>query len=80
MGNNNTKSVFKEYIHPLDLKVIQKMIDHENLDKYVKALCAYFVKLFIYAQLMGLSSLGRTSEKVKRKKGMQRIVTSISSW
>ena len=43
MGNNNTKSVFKEYIHLLDLKVIQKMIDHENLDKYVKALCAYKV-------------------------------------
>jgi len=75
MDNHTIKTVFKEYIHPLDSKVIQKMIDHAEVDKYVKKLDVLkFTNLFIYAQLQGLPSLGRISEKVKRKKSVQRQV------
>ncbi|MDS0320933.1 IS4 family transposase [Mycobacterium tuberculosis] len=81
MDNHPRKTVFKEYIHPLDLKVVQKMIDHAKLDKYVKKLNSLsFLRLFLYAQLKGLSSLGRISDKVNRKKSLQRAagLTSIS--
>ncbi|WP_088050006.1 DUF4372 domain-containing protein [Virgibacillus dakarensis] len=75
MDYNTIKTVFKEYIHPLDSKVIQKMIDHAQIDRYVKKLDVLtFTNLFIYAQLQGLPSLGRISEKVKRKKSIQRLV------
>jgi|HigsolmetaAR205D_1030408.scaffolds.fasta_scaffold38844_1 hypothetical protein len=36
MDKNTIKTVFKEYIHPMDEKVILKMIDQMELDKYVK--------------------------------------------
>ena len=73
MDNRTIKTVFKEYIHPLDSKVIQKMVDHARLDRYVKKLdCLTFTNLFIYAQLKGLRSLRRISEQVKRKKTVQR--------
>src|SRR5699024_3021518 len=72
MDNHTIKTVFKEYIHPLDSKVIQKMIDYAKIDKHVKKLDVLkFTNLFIYAQLQGLPSLGRISEKVKRKKSVQ---------
>lgn len=75
MDNHTTKTVFKEYLHPLDSKVIQKMIDHAELDKYTKKLDVLtFTKLFIYAQLQELPSLRRVSEKVKRKKTVQRLI------
>lgn len=75
MDHNTIKTVFKEYIHPLDSKVIQKMIDHAEIDKYVKKLDVLtFTRLFIYAQLKGLPSLRRVSEKVKRKKTVQRQI------
>ncbi|MBP1950971.1 IS4 family transposase [Virgibacillus litoralis] len=75
MDNNTIKTVFKEYIHPLDTKVIQKMIDHAQIDKYVKKLDVLtFTKLFIYSQLENVSTLGRISEKVKRKKNVQREI------
>lgn len=51
------------------------MIDIEQIDKYVKKLDTLtFIRLFIYAQLKGLPSLGRISEHVGRKKGVQRLV------
>ncbi|GGB63912.1 IS4 family transposase ISDha2 [Lentibacillus populi] len=75
MDNNTIKHVFKEYIHPLDTKVIQKMIDHAQIDKYVKKLGVLtFIRTFIYAQLKELKSLGRISDNVKRKKMVQRLV------
>ncbi|WP_019412392.1 IS4 family transposase [Paenisporosarcina sp. TG20] len=75
MDNNTIKNVFKEYIHPLNMKAIQKKIDQAQVDKYVKKFDSLtFVKLFIYAQLKNLSSLGRISEKVKRKKTVQKAV------
>ncbi|MBP1950972.1 IS4 family transposase [Virgibacillus litoralis] len=75
MDNNTIKTVFKEYIHPLNSKVIQKMIDHAEIDKYVKKLDVLtFTRLFIYAQLKGLPNLRRVSEKVSRKKTVQRQV------
>lgn len=75
MDNNTIKTVFKEYIHPLDSKVVQKMVDHAQLDRYVKKLdCLSFTNLFIYAQLKGLRSLGRISDQVKRKKTVQRHI------
>lgn len=73
MDNDTIKTVFKKYINPLDFKVIQEMIDHAGIDKYVKKLTTLIViKLFIYAQLKGLPNLGRISEHVKRKKKVQR--------
>ncbi|GAE91782.1 hypothetical protein JCM21714_738 [Gracilibacillus boraciitolerans JCM 21714] len=66
MDNHTIKTVFKEYLHPLDSKVIQKMIDHAAIDKYVKKLdLLTFTKLFIYAQLKELPSLRRVNEKMK---------------
>ncbi len=75
MDNHTIKTVFKEYIHPLDSKVIQKMIDHAQIDKYVKKLDTFtFIKLFLYAQLQGLPNLECISQHVKGKKGVQRLV------
>jgi len=75
MDNNTIKTVFKEYIHPLDLKVIQKMIDHTQLDKYVKKLDVLtFMNTFIYAQLKQLDNLQRISDTIKRKKTVQRLI------
>jgi hypothetical protein len=75
MDNHTIKTVFKEYIHPLDSKVIQKMIDHAGIDKYVKKLDVLtFTRLFIYAQLKRLPNLRRVSENVSRKKTVQRQV------
>ncbi len=75
MDNNTIKSVFKEYIHPLDSKVIQKVVDHAGIDKYVKKLNVLtFTRLFIYAQLKELPNLRRVSENVSRKKTVQRQV------
>jgi hypothetical protein len=69
MDKNTIKTVFKEYIHPMDEKVILKMIDQMELDKYVKKLDSLtFTKLFIYAQLKQLDSLKKISFKVKQKK------------
>ncbi|WP_407272916.1 transposase [Radiobacillus sp. PE A8.2] len=51
------------------------MIDHAEIDKYVKKLdLLTFTRLFIHAQLKGLPSLRRVSENVKRKKMVQRQV------
>lgn len=48
------------------------MIEHAQIDKYVKKLNVLpFTDLFIYAQLKGLPSLGRISEKLKRAKSVQ---------
>lgn len=75
MDNNTIKNVFKEYIHPIDEKVVQKMIDHAGVDKYVKKLYTLpFIRTFIYAQLKSLENLGRISNKVTRKKTVQRLV------
>ena len=75
MDNHTIKTVFKEYIHPLDSKVIQKMVDHAKIDRYVKKLdFLTFTNLFIYAQLKGLRSLERISEHVNRKKAVQRQI------
>ncbi|MCC2252453.1 DUF4372 domain-containing protein, partial [Virgibacillus sp. AGTR] len=69
MDKNNTKSVFKEYIQPTEMKVISKIIDQLKIDKYVKKLDSLtFTKLFIYAQLKQLSSLKEISFKVRHKK------------
>ncbi|WP_156289634.1 DUF4372 domain-containing protein [Oceanobacillus salinisoli] len=75
MDNNTIKTVFKEYIYPLDSKVIQKMIDHAQIDKYVKKLDLLTItNAFIYAQLKNLDSLQRISDTIKRKKTVQRLV------
>lgn len=75
MDNHTIKTVFKEYIHPLDSKVIQKMIDHSRIDRYVKKLDVLtFTRLFIFAQLKSLPNLRRVSETVSRKKMVQRQV------
>src|SRR5690625_2711908 len=75
MDNNTIKTVFKEYIHPLDSKVIQKMIDHAKIDKYVKKLDVLnFTNFFIYTQLLGLTSFERCSETEKRKKSVHRQI------
>ncbi|MED3648806.1 IS4 family transposase [Halalkalibacterium halodurans] len=73
MDKNNTKTVFKEYIQPTDMKVISKIIDQMQVDKYVKKLDSLtFIKLFIYAQLKQLSSLKEISFKVRHKKKLQK--------
>lgn len=73
MDKNNIKTVFKEYLHPLDGKIFTKMADQMKTDKYVKKLDSLtFTKLFIYAQLEKLPSLKRISQKVKRKKKLQK--------
>ncbi|MBE3571085.1 MAG: DUF4372 domain-containing protein, partial [Bacillales bacterium] len=69
MDKNTIKTVFKEYIQPIDEKVFLKMIDQMKLDQYVKKLDSLtFTKLFIYAQLKQLDSLKKISFKVKNKK------------
>ncbi|MDE3837791.1 hypothetical protein C0966_11110 [Bacillus methanolicus] len=73
MDKNTIKTVFKEYIQPMDEKVFLKMIDQMKLDKYVKKLDSLtFTKLFIYAQLKQLDSLKKISFKVKNKKKLQK--------
>src|SRR5690625_1161860 len=75
MDNHTIKIVFEEYIHPLDTKVIQKMIDIEGIDKYVKKLDTLaYVRLFIYAQLKKSENLAVISQSVSRKKSVQRLV------
>jgi hypothetical protein len=72
MDNNNIKTVFKEYIQPTEMKVISKIIEQMELDKYVKKLDSItFTKLFIYAQLKQLPSLKMISFKVRHKKKLQ---------
>lgn len=36
MDKNNIKTVFKEYLHPLDGKIFTKMANQMQTDKYVK--------------------------------------------
>jgi hypothetical protein len=75
MDNHIIKIVFKEYIHPLDSKVIQQMINMEGLDKYVKKLDTLaYIRLFIYAQLKKSENLAVISQSVSRKKTVQRLV------
>ncbi|WP_077303050.1 DUF4372 domain-containing protein [Virgibacillus pantothenticus] len=76
MDNHTIKTVFKEYIHPLDSKVIQKMINYAQIDKYVKKLDVLtFVNAFIYARLKQLDNLERISDTIERKKKtVQRLV------
>ncbi|HHU20794.1 MAG TPA: IS4 family transposase [Bacilli bacterium] len=75
MDNHTIKTVFKEYIHPLDIKIIQKMIDVEAIDKYVKKLYTLsYIRLFLYAQLKKLENLAVISQSVSRKKTVQRLV------
>ncbi|MGM0939948.1 MAG: IS4 family transposase [Bacillota bacterium] len=71
----NIEIIFKEYDHPLDSKIIQKMIEHAQLDKYVKKLDVFtFMNAFIYAQLKQLDKLQRISDTIKRKKTVQRLI------
>lgn len=73
MDKNTTKTVFKEYLHPMDEKVFFKMIEHMKIDHYVKKLTSIaFTKLFIYAQLLKLDSLDKISLKVKHSKKLQK--------
>ncbi|AUJ24850.1 IS4 family transposase [Virgibacillus dokdonensis] len=75
MDNYTIKTVFKEYIHPLDSKIIQTMTAITGLDKYVKKLDTLtFINLFIYAQLKKRSSLKEISNALSRKKAVQRLV------
>jgi hypothetical protein len=75
MDKHTINTVFKEYIHPIDEKVIQKMVDFMQLDHYTKKLYSLpFLKLSIYSQLTRLDSLRRISFKVKHKKRLQRIL------
>src|SRR5699024_5028428 len=75
MDNNTINTLSKEYIHPLDSKVIQKMIYHAQLVKYVKMLDELtFTNVFIYAQLNDLNSLQRISDTINRNKTVQRLV------
>lgn len=75
MDKNRTKSVFKEYIQPSDMKVISKIIEQMKVDRYVKKLDSLtFIKLFIFAQLNQLPSLKSISFKVKHKKKLQKGV------
>lgn len=75
MDKHNIETVFKEYLHPLDGKILTKMADELKLDSYTKKLdCLTFAKLFIYAQLKELSSLGKISFKVKHKKKLQKAL------
>jgi len=75
MDNHTIKNVFKEYIHPLDTRVIKKMIDMEGLDKYVKKLdILAYIHLFIYAQLKKSENLAVISRSVSRIKTLQRLV------
>lgn len=73
MDKNIIKTVFKEYIQPTEMKVISKIIEQMNVDKYVKKLDRItFTKLFIYAQLKQLPSLKTISFKVRHKKKLQK--------
>ncbi len=79
MDKHTINTVFKEYIHPMDEKVILKMIDQVKLDKYTKKLDSLtFTKLFIYAQLMKLGSLKKISLKVKNKKKLRIIIAACT--
>ena len=72
MDKNIIKTVFKEYLHPLDEKILCKMASHLNLDKYVKKLDTLtFVKLFIYAQLHQTSSLTDISFQLNNDRALQ---------
>lgn len=75
MDKYNRKSTFKEYIQPLEFKVMSKMIEHEKIDKYVKKLDTMaFAKLFIFAQLHQIASLTDISLRIKNKKNVQKEV------
>src|SRR5690625_2730198 len=75
MDNDTINTVFKKYINPLNFNVIQRMIDQSGMDKYAKKLFTpMMIKLFIYAQLKNLSSLGRISDHVKRRKKVQKQI------
>lgn len=73
MDKNIIKSVFKEYLLPIDEKAISKMANHSEIDKYVKKLdILTFLKLFIYAQLNQTSSLTDMSFNLKHDQSLQR--------
>src|SRR5690625_1928419 len=75
MDNDTINTVFKKYINPLNFNVIQRMIDQSGMDKYAKKLLTpMMIRLFIYAQLKNLSSLGRISDHVKRRKKVQKQI------
>lgn len=72
MDKNNTKSVFKEYLNPLDAPILSKMAAQMKLDKYVKKLDTLtFTKLFIYAELAEIQSLTETSFRVNHSSELQ---------
>lgn len=82
MDNDTIKTVFKKFLYPLHFEFMQQMINNTSIDKYVKKLGTIsFIKLFIYAQLKGHTSLRRISQQVKRKKTVQRLtgLQTISS-
>lgn len=70
MKLHSKKRVNSKFIH-----LIQKMIDVDQTDRYVKKLFFLpFFKAFIYALLKGVACLGRISDKVSRKKMVQRLI------
>lgn len=72
MDKNNIKSVFKEYLNPLDAPILSKMAAQMKLDKYVKKLDTLtFTKLFIYAELAEIQSLTETSFRVNHSSELQ---------
>ncbi|MFG6115341.1 DUF4372 domain-containing protein [Halobacillus sp. MO56] len=60
MDKHTINTVFTEYIHPINEKVIEAMVDYMQLDNFTKKLYSLpFLKLTIYAQLTRFDSLKR---------------------
>jgi hypothetical protein len=75
MDKNTIKTVFKGYIHPIDEKVVSKMVNHMELDKYIKKLNSLtFTKLFIYAQLKQIPSITKLGLRINYRKCPQEMV------
>ncbi|WAH38326.1 DUF4372 domain-containing protein [Alicyclobacillus dauci] len=82
MDKDTTKSVFAEYVLPLNVSSILQELDHLKLDRYVKKLGVIpFIRLIVFAQVNQIPSLTDISLELEANESLQKelALDSISA-
>ncbi|WAH38280.1 IS4 family transposase [Alicyclobacillus dauci] len=82
MDKDSTKSVFAEYVLPLNVSSILQELDHLKLDRYVKKLGVIpFIRLIVFAQVNQIPSLTDISLELEANESLQKelALDSISA-
>ncbi|MNQ70818.1 Transposase DDE domain protein [compost metagenome] len=79
MDKDTTKLAIREYLFPLNHPILQKNIQEQGLDRYVKKLnCLTTTKLFVFAQLKQIRSYSNLSLQLSSNKKLQKVMNLSS--